>query len=126
MMLFSMNKLTLVAVILTVPVVMAQSEILPDPTRPAQYEETLSMQEMPQSELEWNLTAIRISDSDRSAIVNGQIVRAGQNVGRAKLVDIQPDQVVLEHDNRKFSVKLIKKLDLRKPSSEIQKIKSKS
>ena len=121
-----MNKLVLLVIILAVPVAMAQSEILPDPTRPAQYQETLSVQEMPQSELEWNLTAIRISDTDRSAIVNGQIVRPGQIIGQAKLAEIRADEVILEHDNRKIAVKLIKKLSLRKPSSEITKIKSKS
>ena len=76
----------MLAVMLMLPIVNIQSETLPDPTRPAQYQETLSTQDMTQSELEWNLTAIRISDKDRSAIVNGQIIRPGQIIGPANPV----------------------------------------
>ena len=106
-----------------------RAEALPDPTKPAEYESaetfvpeiseevqewvypldglfsvdrTLKMEEVQ----EWKLTAIRITENDRSAVINGRIVRKGDMVGPARILAIQPVSVLLDHDSQKISVRL--------------------
>lgn len=84
-----------------------RAAVLPDPTRPAQYRpEALIVQELPKELINWKVTAIRIAGGDRTAIVNGSIVREGDIVGPAEILEIQPVSVVLNYDNKKISVRL--------------------
>lgn len=105
--------------------VLSQTDSLPDPTRPAQYSNTIA-EDITSSLVEWKVTAIRISENDRTAIVNGRIARAGDTIGTAKLLEILPHQVILEYDNRKVSVKLLNSMDLRKPATNTIKTESRS
>ena len=59
---------------------------LSDPTRPADYSAAVSVSQVkPKKRDEFSLNAIRISDEDRSAIVNGRLVRVGDDIGTAKV-----------------------------------------
>ena len=84
---------------------------LPDPTQPADYfvaPQVVEENELPKDLIDWHVTAIRINDKndDRSAIVNGQLVRAGDQIGPAKVVEIKPASVVLDYDNKHVVVRL--------------------
>ena len=91
------------------------SEVLPDPTRPAEYQAALIVQDLPKELVDWKVTAIRISDNDRTAILNGDIVRVGDTTGPAKILEIQPTQVILDYDNSKVAVRLFSDVAMRKP-----------
>lgn len=84
----------------------ANAEALPDPTRPAEYQSGVSLVEVPRALVDWKVTAIRITENDRTAIVNGKIVREGDTIGTAKILEIQPVSVVLTYENKQVSVRL--------------------
>jgi len=104
-----------VAVSLLVLPLSINAEVLPDPTRPAAFQATTVIQELPAELIDWRVTAIRISERDRSAIVNGRIVRTGETLGPATIVEIQPAQVLLDYDNKRLAVKLFSDISMRKP-----------
>ena len=79
---------------------------LADPTRPADYQSTVVVRDTRATHADWNLSAIRISNTDRTAIINGSIVRAGDTIGQATVIDIQPVQVILRYENRQVVVRL--------------------
>ena len=84
---------------------------LPDPTRPATYVvkniEPVFFEEINvKQSINWKLSAIRISDNDRTAILNGKLVRAGDDIGPAKVLEINPLSVVIDHEERKLIVRL--------------------
>jgi len=84
---------------------------LPDPTRPPDYAVNAQIHdETTEPVTEFNLTAIRIDRDDRSAIINGQLVRAGNMVGLARVLEIHPAEVVLSIDQRRQVVRLYDRL----------------
>jgi hypothetical protein len=106
--------------------VIAMAQALPDPTRPAEYRESLVVQELPPALVDWKVTAIRISQDDRTAIVNGNIVRVGDDIGPARLLEIRPDQVILDYDSKRVAVRLFSDMSLRKPAAGTTKTDSES
>jgi len=103
--------------------VLANTELI-DPTRPATYvAEDLTPKIYEEinvkGEFNWTLSAIRISKNDRTAILNGKLVRAGDEFGSAKVIEINPLSIVIDHENKKlivrlFNTKVIKDYKLRK------------
>jgi hypothetical protein len=98
-----------------VPLFVSSNTELPDPTRPANYmvknTEPVYIEELvtdAKKKPNWKLTAIRISDSDKTAIMNGELVRVGDEVASAKVLEIKPVSVVIDHDDRKLIVRLFK------------------
>jgi hypothetical protein len=93
---------------------------LPDPTRPANYSEALpeiiEVYELPKELVDWRVTVIRITDRDRSAIVNGQLVRVGDQIGPAKILEINPAAVVLDYEKKQVYVRLFSDVVDKKPS----------
>lgn len=86
---------------------------LPDPTRPATFFveeiEPVYFEETEVKEnINWKLSAVRISVEDRSAIINGKLVRVGDDVGPAKVIEINPLSVVINHEDKKLIVRLFK------------------
>lgn len=82
---------------------------LTDPTRPAGYisePQVVQIYDLPKELIDWNVTAIRIKNEDRSAIVNGRLVRAGDPVGPAKVIEITPVSVVLDYEGKQVVVRL--------------------
>lgn len=80
---------------------------LPDPTRPADFSTVSSIQQvMPKPRAEFNLNAIRISAVDRSAMINGRLVRVGDDVGTAKVIAINTVDVVLDYERKLITVPL--------------------
>jgi len=103
--------------------VIANAE-LPDPTRPTTFtveeREPVFFEEIDfKVKIKWKLSAIRISDKDRTAILNGKLVRVGDDIGPAKVLEIKPLSVVIDHEDQKlivrlFNTKVIKDYKLRK------------
>ena len=88
----------------------ANSSPLPDPTRPANYFTRTIINrdlDLPEQVIDWKLTAIQISEKGRSAIVNGRILKTGDAIGNATLLEIKPKSVVLEYDRKQLVVNLI-------------------
>jgi len=81
---------------------------LPDPTRPYAFATAIEVeQDLPAAGVQWRLNGIRIRAGDRSAILNGRVVKPGDSVGGAKVVEINPAEVVLMQDSQKIVVKLV-------------------
>lgn len=84
------------------------AESLPDPTRPADYSEvTEVITQSPQEQINWNVRAIRTSDTGRNAIVNGKLVKVGDKIDSATILAITSNTVVLSHDSKQLVLKLI-------------------
>ena len=131
-------------IISLIPVKVTGNTELPDPTRPANYQidkdEPVFVEEL-QLELEqeiiWQVSAIRISEDDRNAIVNGKLVRVGDilipdhsadddvfsvvkaivnekvlRTGKsnhpATIIEINPKSVIIDYKERKLIVSLFK------------------
>ncbi len=81
---------------------------LPDPTRPADYStDTVAEEEQPQEPTDWHLTAIRTSAEGRLAIVNGTLVRIGDEVGSATVLEITSKSVVLDYNQKRLEINLL-------------------
>ena len=98
---------------------------LPDPTRPANYivetgepvyVEVFS--ENTKEQISWTLSAVRISDNDKTAIVNGELVRVGDEINQAKVVEIKSQSVVIDHEDKKLIVRLFNDLVIKNYKSE--------
>lgn len=80
---------------------------LPDPTRPADYSVTrVIKQALPGQRTIFSLNAIRISETDRSAIINGMIVRVGDEISNARVKEINAVEVILDYERKLLTVPL--------------------
>ena len=61
----------------------------------------------PGREMQWQVTAIRISADDRTAILNGKLVREGDTVNSGQVMEIKPRSVVVNTAEQKLIVKLL-------------------
>lgn len=78
-----------------------------DPTRPPTPAEIQAWQAgrtADDPKAEWQLQSVLIADTRRVAVINGQRYRTGDRVGPARVVAIEPGQVMLEHDGDRFSL----------------------
>ena len=84
------------------------AESLPDPTRPANYSDMPEVStQLPKELINWKVRAIRSSETGRNAIVNGKLVKVGDEIDSATIVDITTNTVVLSHDSKRVVLKLI-------------------
>ncbi len=101
------------------------SDMLTDPTKPVDYlPASARVQPLPDEMVNWRLTAVRIGKDDRSAVLNGKVVRAGDAIGRARVVEIKPGIVVVELDRKQLDVRLygvgVKKQTTRKTENPVK------
>ena len=118
------KKVHLKALMLFPAFAMANAE-LPDPTRPANYivetDEPVYVEvfnEDTKEQLSWTLSAVRISEKDKTAIINGNLVRIGDEINQAKIVDIKPQSVVIDHEDKKLIVRLFNDLVIKNYKSK--------
>lgn len=84
------------------------AESLPDPTRPANYSEVTEVRtQLPKELINWNVRAIRSSETGRNAIVNGKLVKVGDEIDSATIIAITSNTVVLRHDSKQLVLRLI-------------------
>ena len=80
---------------------------LPDPTRPYQYGALVEIEQMPDEKVQWRLSGIRINENKRSAILNGKLVKEGDKVDGAAVMEIKPSEVTLQQEDKRLVVRLL-------------------
>ena len=102
-----MASLTWMAGLAVATALAADSDTLVDPTKPVDYLPASALaQPLPDELVDWRLTAVRIGRDGSSAVLNGKIVRAGDTVGRARVLEIKPGIVVVDLDRKRLEVRL--------------------
>ena len=95
------------------------ADSLPDPTRPADYVPGIAVESAAPEQTEWTVNGITISPRGNSAIVNGQVVSAGDEVAAAIVLEILPTAVVFNFEGRELTVEflpqIVKSLTSKKP-----------
>ncbi len=106
---------TYILMLTTFSLTVSSNTELTDPTRPATYDaevkEPIFFEDFDDKEsIDWKVSAIRISENDRTAIINGKLVRVGDDVGPAKVLEIKPLSVLIDHKDNKLIVRLFNNL----------------
>ena len=118
-----MASLTWMAGLAVATALAADSDMLVDPTKPVDYLPASALAQ-PDELVDWRLTAVRIGKDGSSAVLNGKIVRAGDVVGRARVLEIKPGIVVVDFDRKRLEVRLhgagVKKQTTQKPALPVQ------
>lgn len=79
---------------------------LKDPTRPPSAK-AYSPSSQANRVKSWFLSSTLIANGRRNAIINGRLVTIGQFINHAKVISIQPNEVWLQHKQKRFSIKLL-------------------
>ena len=82
---------------------------LPDPTRPYQYSQAVDIASIPESveAREWRLSGIQVRDGQKRAILNGKLVREGQQLEDAVVTSIGTSDLTLSVNNRLIVLRLL-------------------
>jgi hypothetical protein len=80
---------------------------LPDPTRPYQYGAQVEIEQVLDEKVQWRLSGIRINENKRSAILNGKLVKEGDKLDGAVVLEIKPAAVTLQQDDKRLVVRLL-------------------
>ncbi len=83
----------------------AGAERLPDPMRPPQTGARTAPAPMGEPQ-DWKLHMIRISPDQRLAVINGRIVKPGDEVSGARVLSVGTNSVQLRKGAKRFSVAL--------------------
>jgi len=98
-------------IVLLIPL-MVGAETLPDPTRPYGYgvvQPVIVLEpDLPREQINWRLTGIRIAPQDKTAILNGRLVRVGDMVDGALIVEINPAAVLIDFEDKRIRVDLLR------------------
>ena len=113
----------LTCIVLLIPL-MVGAETLTDPTRPYGYGVASPVivlePDLPREQINWRLTGIRISPKDRFAILNGRMLRVGEIVDGALLVEINPVGVLIDFEDKRIRVDLLN-LNIKQDRAEVRK-----
>ncbi len=96
-----MNAWLLLLALVAAP---AQAAPLGDPTVPS---EPLGSRAGVARPGGWKLTATRVRNGDRRAVINGREVREGDAIGGARVRRIRHTEVTLEADGQRFTLRLL-------------------
>jgi len=83
------------------------AEALPDPTRPYYHKNSEPKVFISDETVEWKLSGIRLRGEQRTAILNGKLIREGDDLGVAKVIEIRPREVELLHADTRLIVRLL-------------------
>jgi len=110
-------------ILLMLPLAVA-AESLPDPTRPFGHgiEQVVIVEEedLPREQINWRLSGVRIAPDDRSAILNGKLLREGGMVDGAEVVEINPGSVLIDFENKRIRVDLLS-FDIKQNDNAVNK-----
>lgn len=102
-----MPVLRVLLLCLVTPLAVAAEQALPDPTRPP----TLHSDNLRRLALAtpqtFVVSAIKIGEDGRKAIVNDQLVKEGERLGEATVVEIAPGTVVIDYLSQRRNVRLL-------------------
>jgi MSHA biogenesis protein MshK len=88
-----------------------------DPTKPYEYDSLMETRSYAQGEeMLWALSGIKIKPTGKTAILNGKLVREGDALDGAHIIEINPAEVILLRDQQRFAVKLLIR-DIKSPAS---------
>lgn len=80
---------------------------VPDPTRPASYEEIRAWRgDARGGSPDWRLESVLISDQRRVAVINGQSVAVGDRVDGAEVLSIESIRVTIRTRDRQLELSL--------------------
>lgn len=101
---------------------LAAANNLVDPTRPPDYAAAQQRRvvEIPQQVRDFRLNAVKFSGASRWAIINGNRVAPGEQIGPATVVDIQPASVVLDYEGERLTLNLLEHT-VKNPAAKGQK-----
>jgi hypothetical protein len=91
-----------------------QAETLPDPMRPPAAASSSAIHSSRKAIQYYHLSSILISPGHRAAIINGKHVSVGERVGRARVTEIQGNEVTLSIAGKIRKLTLIP-LSIKKP-----------
>lgn len=91
---------------------------LPDPTQPPRVHEAARERLQVTERESFAVSAIRIRGADRSALVNGRLVRVGAAIGEGRVVEIAADAVVIDYLGERNRVPLLPRT-VRRPAGEV-------
>ncbi|MFV1982264.1 MAG: hypothetical protein ACC657_01895 [Thiohalomonadales bacterium] len=101
-------KVTVIIAGLLLPLNAVLAKALIDPTRPPGVSFQLKSSVVPKKSL-WRLNSTLIASSRRSARINGKLVRQGDSVNGARIIDIQAWDVTLKRNNKTFKIYMFNK-----------------
>lgn len=111
-----MNKLLPIIAAIAMWAGHGMAAALPDPTRPYQYETLVQVEQAPGEEVQWRLNGVRIYANKRSAILNGKLVKEGDKLDGAVVMEIKPTQVTLQQNDKRLVVRMLIS-DIKQPVS---------
>lgn len=101
-------KATVILTGLLLPLNTVLTKTLNDPTRPPGVSFQLKSSVVPKKYL-WRLNSTLIASSRKSARINGKLVRQGDSVNGARIIDIQAWDVTLKRNNKTFKIYMFNK-----------------
>lgn len=102
-----MSCCLLTAVLVIAGLGFGSSAYASDPTRPPAW-----MQQAPSvvpavSQANFNLQQVLVRDDQRLAVINGELLREGQRISGAQVIEIKAAEVVLKTSQKRFVVSLL-------------------
>jgi hypothetical protein len=91
----------------TGPVCFSAEPALPDPTRPYTALAPIQVEQLQGPGVKWRVSGIWGRGPERTALLNGRLVRVGDRVGPAMVERIEPAEVVLLQENQRIVVRLL-------------------
>ena len=85
----------------------AAGERLPDPTRPPIGHQAALRRLAQDAPAQFRVTAIKIGESERKAIINDRLLNEGDRLGEAVVVEIAPGRVTLDYLSERQTISLL-------------------
>lgn len=111
---FKLFKRLLLVLVLFAPLNSLLAKSLTDPTRPPGMVFQKHFSSVVKRNSPWKLSSTLIASDRKLATVNGKIIRQGDRVNGALLIDIQSWNVTFQKNNKKFKVYMFNKLRIHK------------
>lgn len=109
-----MSRLLLGLALLAAAAAAAAQSGLGDPTRPTALAEPDAPGSAAAQGPRWRLQSTLVADTRRVAVINGRMVAQGERVDGARLVEIRPDGVTLEHEGQRITLRLPGAVNIRR------------
>ena len=90
---------------------------LTDPTKPPGVAASVAVASVAEKNIDWHLTMIRVGGSGRHIVLNGELLREGDEIAGMRVVAIESGQVTLESDQGPTVLRLLDR-DVRVPVKE--------
>lgn len=98
--------MTLPGAVASLLLAVSVSAELRDPTQPPVVHQSAVRRLEIREPTSYKVTAIKISGDEKKALINGQLLAEGENIGEARVLEIGPDAVIVEYlsEQRRLSL----------------------